>query len=490
MRSPLQVTRLLLASVLMLASFSLFTFGQTTVLTFDELPTQPVNGLTFKGVTFGFTVGGVASTDAFYNSANGGQLTYVQDPSLEGNSAGVLTLTFATPTSALRFGIARSTTTTLKPGFTVELFDANGVSIQVTPVNTDPLILFSEGQFSYSGTPVKRAVITFNDPTALRFALDNLVIGAELAVGPGLPLPPASAVSDQKLGSVLFFNTYTSAGAFPALENTRINITNVNPNLATFVHLYLVDGASCSAADTFICLTANQTASFTAAEVDPGVRGYVVAVAVSGETGCPISFNFLTGDEYVKYGTGNQANLGAEAFANSAPTGANVEFCNANSDRANLVFDGLSYNRVPLVLASSSIPSIVDDNFTRVILNRVGGSLVTGASGIGNVFILVFDDAEHINSTVITTPFCHVEVIPGLNGLPRIIGGWTNFIPAGSTGWLKLWSSSGFGLIGAEINFNPFTDVSGNKFNGGHNLHKLTLAPFVVVEVPVFPPSC
>src|SRR5262249_3375462 len=74
-------------------------------LTFDELPFQPVDGLSYKGVTFGFTVNGQPSTDANYHSFGPGKLTYVQDPSLEGNTLGTLTLTFAKPTTVLQFGL-------------------------------------------------------------------------------------------------------------------------------------------------------------------------------------------------------------------------------------------------------------------------------------------------------------------------------------------------------------------------------------------------
>src|SRR5215471_16008067 len=59
----------------------------------------------------------------------------------------------------------------------------------------------------------------------------------------------------------------------------------------------------------------NQKASFTTSDADPGTRGYIVAVAVDGLTGCPANFNFLIGDEYVKYASGHAANLGAEAIA-------------------------------------------------------------------------------------------------------------------------------------------------------------------------------
>ena len=95
------------------------------------------------------------------------------------------------------------------------------------------------------------------------------------AVGPGSPYPAASEVSDQKAGSVLFFNYYTSDVSSPAV-NTRLSLTNTNPSLPIAVHLFFVDGATCSVADAFLCLMQNQTVSFLASDYDPGTSGYVV----------------------------------------------------------------------------------------------------------------------------------------------------------------------------------------------------------------------
>lgn len=148
-----------------------------TTLTFDELPFQPVDGLSFSGVTFGFQIGGVPSTDANYGAFGPGSTTFVQDPSLEGNSAGVLTLTFDQPTTVLEFGLARSCICTLTPGVSVELFKpgAPGRPRQVITLTTSPVVSFSEALFSYSGPAIQTAVITFpSSGLAIRFALDNL----------------------------------------------------------------------------------------------------------------------------------------------------------------------------------------------------------------------------------------------------------------------------------------------------------------------------
>src|SRR5205085_10560052 len=111
--------------------------------------------------------------------------------------------------------------------------------------------------------PTARACVTVNCP----------------AVGPGLFFPSTGEVSDQKAGSVLVYNLYSSSIAAPSAQNTRIAITNTHPGLSIAVHLFFVDGATCSIADSLVCLTPNQTASFLASDIDPGTTGYIIAVA-------------------------------------------------------------------------------------------------------------------------------------------------------------------------------------------------------------------
>ncbi|MGH9801358.1 MAG: hypothetical protein ACRD82_13415, partial [Blastocatellia bacterium] len=116
------------------------------------------------------------------------------------------------------------------------------------------------------------------------------------AAGPGALASANSPVSDQKPGSVLIYNIYTSS-TDPNRQNTRINLANTHTVRPAFVHLFFV-AEGCSVADSYVCLTANQTASFLASDLDPGTSGYLVAVATNS-IGCPINFNYLIGDEYV-----------------------------------------------------------------------------------------------------------------------------------------------------------------------------------------------
>ena len=152
-------------------------------LTFDELPTQAVDGLSYNGVTFSFKVDWVPSTDAVYNGIGPGNLTYLQDASLEGNSAGVLTLDFANPTDQLDFGIALNSYNAVPTAYVVKLYDPSYNLIDTFTGGTSPLVLWSEGQFTYSGTLVSKAVIGLNSQVSSRFAIDNLSINTIPAPG-------------------------------------------------------------------------------------------------------------------------------------------------------------------------------------------------------------------------------------------------------------------------------------------------------------------
>ncbi len=154
-----------LGAVCLLLSTAVTThsLADPVTLTFDELPTQPVDGLSFMGVTFHFEIGGQSSPDARYASSGPGSTKFIQDPSLEGNAAGILTLDFELPTPVVQFGFGLSTFDTLTPGFTVELFDPTLSSLGVTEVKTGPIESFSEAFFSHEGLLVSRVVIDPNE---------------------------------------------------------------------------------------------------------------------------------------------------------------------------------------------------------------------------------------------------------------------------------------------------------------------------------------
>ncbi len=303
-------------------------------------------------------------------------------------------------------------------------------------------------------------------------------------VGPGAPPPAAAAVSDQKPGSVLFYNLYTSNVADLTRQNTRINLTNTDPARSVAVHLFFVDGSTCTPADSYVCLTPNQTLSFLASDVDPGTTGYIVAVASDKDTGCPVNFNFLIGDEFVKLSSGHQANLTAESFVALA---GGLPLCDATSITATLNFDGMSYNQVPRVLAVDNFPSPADGNNTLLVLNRIGGDLSSGASTIGSLFGVLYDEAEQPLSFTLSSNTCQLRGSLN-NSFLRTTQRLETVISAGRTGWLRLWGVNDIGLLGSVINLNASAGV--NNFSQGHNLHKLTFTASASLTIPIIPPAC
>ncbi|MDX2033450.1 MAG: hypothetical protein SF339_22430 [Blastocatellia bacterium] len=302
----------------------------------------------------------------------------------------------------------------------------------------------------------------------------------------GQSYPARAEVTDDKAGSILFFPIYTSDAGNANSQNTRISITNISGTEKACVHLFIVDGASCSIADAFVCLTPQQTASFLASDLDPGSTGYIMAVSVDCETGLPNAYNCLIGDEFVKFASGHRANLGAEAISAVMmfPGGTDP-----NVTSTTLRFDGMFYNRLPRVLAVDNIASAVDGNSTLFILNRVGGNLAASGASIGNLAGIVYDDAETAYSFTANLGVCQYRTVLS-NAFPRLQSTFNRAIPAGRTGWMKFWTLEDRALFGAALNFTPNAAAASGAFNQGHNLHSLRLTEAATIEVPVYIPSC
>ncbi len=306
--------------------------------------------------------------------------------------------------------------------------------------------------------------------------------------GPGLPFPDNTEGSGQNAGSVLIFPVYSSNSVSPNLQNTRINLTNTSQARDIAVRLIFVDGSSCSASDATLCLTRNQTTSFIVSDFDPDITGYIIAIAIDCETGCPINFNCLIGDEYVKFASGHRGNIGAEAF--NAVTG-NPADCSDSSATATLKFDGEHYTRLPRTLIADSLPSRADGNDTMLVIDRIGGNMMTGANGLGSLFVLLFKDVVVVSNFPIDQGACQLRASLTSN-FPRTVPRYDSHIPSGRSGWLKIFSKDEApgGIIGVSINFNPNAAAVSTAFNGAHNLHHQALTSSAEMIIPVFPPNC
>jgi uncharacterized repeat protein (TIGR01451 family) len=297
-----------------------------------------------------------------------------------------------------------------------------------------------------------------------------------------MAMPPNPGTPGIDPGSILVFPVYTSDPANPARENTKICLTNTDQVKPINVHLFFVDGSTCAVSDSYICLTQNQTGCFNTSEVDPGTMGYLVAVATDSQ-GCPINFNKLIGDEFVKFSSGHFGNLAAESFqALKDPA------CDPTAATALLPLDGITYERPGRTLAASSIMSRADGNTTLLVIDRLGGNLTTNAGTLGSLFGVLYDDSENPFSFSISSSSCQIKQVITDN-FPRTTPRFTQVVSAGRTGWMKFSAQSDIGILGAVFNFNPNSNAVSGAFTGGRSLHKLTLGQDSFI-IPLFPPSC
>jgi hypothetical protein len=318
----------------------------------------------------------------------------------------------------------------------------------------------------------------------------------------GAPAVSAQAIlgiggNGNKPGSVLFYNIYTSSVGSPQSQNTLLSVTNT-ANEAVVLHWFFVDSGSCTVADTFTCLTGNQTFSFLASDYDPGTTGFAVAVAVNAQ-GNPRDFDFLIGSEYVKFASGHQASLPAESIAVATRPFAFTPVPNSGGTLVDLLFDDVQYERLASELALNHIPSVLDNNDTLVILNRIGGDLGGQVSDLGLLSGLLYNEVEKSFSFQLRPTGCQLRTSLSDTTL-RTSPQFSRIIMAGTSGWMRLataekvdntplgGTADARAIQGAMINFNPHAQMPGQGFNQGHNLHRLTKAPFTRLRMPVIAP--
>jgi hypothetical protein len=148
--------------------------GNPFVQTFN-VPSAPCDGLELDGVTYGFTIGGTASTDCTVGTVGPGVSNNIQAPNIEGNATGVLALAFANPTSTFGFGVAQSTSASPQPqSVIVDLFSPGvGTLRQELLLTTTADPTFVGGRFDYDGPAVQSATIRFSG-AFLRFVIDGV----------------------------------------------------------------------------------------------------------------------------------------------------------------------------------------------------------------------------------------------------------------------------------------------------------------------------
>ena len=291
----------------------------------------------------------------------------------------------------------------------------------------------------------------------------------------------ASLIGDQKPGSVLFFNRYTSSASNPTRDNSTLNITNTSPTTSAFVRLFLVSGTTCQPTEIQLCLAAQETVSLLMSDLDPGVRGYAMAVATNSQ-GQPIQFNWLTGNVVVRQTASNVSGaysslLGAVALAKRKDgTIANV------NGLAEMIFDDVNYDRLPGQVAFDSVPSQVGaSNLTLVSLYRP----LTDFTSIPSAAVQITGWSKNNSGVVATsagnlTSTCYSDVLMSTFRLqPTVIN---QFIPSGATGWFAASSVDLLPLMGSQFNTG--------EFNGGNNARPLAFSAEYKIRIPVAVVTC
>lgn len=322
---------------------------------------------------------------------------------------------------------------------------------------------------------------------ALAIIMTILALGAPRAnaADPGSAYPATSEASDSKAGSLLVYNYYNSDSSNAMARNTTLSITNTNQTRSIIVHFFFVSSL-CSVADYKTKLTQNQTYSLEVSDIDPDISGYVMAVAENAD-GLPIVHNSLIGDLYIR-DEAKSVNLSAVSFsADWGAVGSVMPGALTSTSTVTVNFSGAfgGYNKLPAAVALSNIPSRATGDRTMLILNSVGGDYMTSAGdGTKSIFGLLYDDAEQSSSFSISITCQYAKVIDDNN--PRTVPRFSTFIPAGRTGWMRLYGQDGTkGLMGAMIVWNI---VQGGTKQGAHNLHHLTLTSTATsATLPVYP---
>jgi hypothetical protein len=328
--------------------------------------------------------------------------------------------------------------------------------------------------------------------TRLFVALAALVALATAAMANTFGTTVANpGVSDQKAGSVLVFPYYTSAadGSF-AKSDTLIQITNVcngasvsggSPNYS-FLHLFFINGANCSPADTFVCLTPNGSIQIKASDYDPTITGYLIAVAVDA-TGAPTQNNCFIGGAYVRDDNNSViGSYGAEAFWRFTP-GSTVVGVGAN---ATISLNGVDYDAAPTQFAVQIQDPTVSDEL--IVLASVSGNLGTATvaatqSGVGAVYRA--DEAPASFQPQIGASCFSVTAID--KSKIRVVPGNLDTFLKDSYGYLKFNVSAP--AVGLLISRQGPPNQPLNRWSGIRTLHKTAVGTATLVT-PCFPPFC
>ncbi len=289
----------------------------------------------------------------------------------------------------------------------------------------------------------------------------------------------ATRPGDQKPGSVLFLARYTSSASNPAREDSFISLSNTSPTDSVYVRLFLINGG-CQPFEYTLCLPPRRTTGLLASDLDPGSRGYMIAVACDA-SGQPIQFNWLSGSVQVKQPNpvnGLPFDISLSAIAIAKRSGGAVT---AAGGKAEMAFDDTMYDRLPTQLAADDVQSQANGaNSTVITVFRPLPNLA-GGSPSATIHVTGYNsDGNNTSADVNATNTCYRDInLPTLKLAPTLI---RDFIQPGASAWFSIAPTDSLPVLGAQFNYG--------KFSGGHTSRPLTFAIDYRISIPVAPLTC
>lgn len=285
--------------------------------------------------------------------------------------------------------------------------------------------------------------------------------------------------SEQKTGSVLHFPYYASNDT--ATVDTQMSISNTGTAGVT-VHLYFMEGRSCTQQDVPYYLTPNATLTLTAASDVPLETGYLIVVAVRGD-GCLMPNAGLTGSAFVKAPAGQFGTGSGEVRGNYAATAFNAytSVCPTNNELV-LNFNGTALDMMPTGFAVA-IQSPATAQGQTIVMAGMNGSVITGsiigAAQTSTGAAYNEDEVFRSYSSFIRGGCQATGTLSNL--IPRISGfgalGLSGLIQPGTVGLLKFSTAGGTGILITPSNNAGWSGIRGLT---------CTRVGSVTLSVPVF----
>lgn len=239
---------------------------------------------------------------------------------------------------------------------------------------------------------------------------------------------------------------FYSSGSNPATENTEISITNVGTD-TEYVRLFFVRTGCSSIMRLTTSLSPGQTYTFLTSDIDPNNKGYITAFTIDAN-GLAVGHNSLIGSVRFKratYGHSGGYNMMGFRSLNGA-MGVNV------SGSGTLMFDGTNLEKWPAAAAAPSIVSRVTGARFYVVLVTPVNNLISGNTSSLPLHGVLYDDQSMPYEWALSSS-CFLDNELSDN-FPLTTPRFTTVIPAGRTGWMRMWRTAPAPLVGLYMTHN------------------------------------